>query len=310
MALDVEDGSLHDPFGGIADLGRRRLRAVGRGAFLEDPLRVLRLVRFSLLLPGFSSDPSTISLARESASKVPTAAAERRREELARIIRRALAASALDELISVGLFPLLWSGRESVPAKTPALRRSLAFCDELAEVVSDHILDRSLCFHTLVGKSIAEAPAVASQDSGSRQSPIFSDPLGLATKRELRAATQLLEATDGNLALTPRQFLARWGTLWLEASVVAWATAADRNRDTAAAWVERLGRLIESEGQQVLAPRPILDGREVGRILDLSPGPTIGRLLDLLVEAQVSGEIRNREEAMRRLPDLMQKAKR
>ncbi len=40
------DGTLIDPFGGIADLEQRRLRHVSP-AFSEDPLRILRLARFT-----------------------------------------------------------------------------------------------------------------------------------------------------------------------------------------------------------------------------------------------------------------------
>jgi tRNA nucleotidyltransferase (CCA-adding enzyme) len=51
MALDA-DGSLIDPFGGRADLDARLLRHVSP-AFVEDPLRVLRVARFAAKLGRF-----------------------------------------------------------------------------------------------------------------------------------------------------------------------------------------------------------------------------------------------------------------
>jgi len=63
MALDP-DGHLIDPFGGRLDLVRRRLRHVSQ-AFVEDPLRVLRLARFATRFPEFSVAPATLDLCRD-----------------------------------------------------------------------------------------------------------------------------------------------------------------------------------------------------------------------------------------------------
>lgn len=65
MALD-EAGRLVDPWGGREDLEARRLRHVSP-AFIEDPLRVLRVARFAARLGdlGFDVAPETVSLMRE-----------------------------------------------------------------------------------------------------------------------------------------------------------------------------------------------------------------------------------------------------
>ena len=52
----AEDGSLIDPFGGIADLQARILRHVGP-AFVEDPVRILRIARFAARFADFPSPP-------------------------------------------------------------------------------------------------------------------------------------------------------------------------------------------------------------------------------------------------------------
>ena len=61
-----ENGELVDPFGGRDDLEARRLRHVGP-AFVEDPLRVLRVARFAAQLGahGFEVADSTASLMRQ-----------------------------------------------------------------------------------------------------------------------------------------------------------------------------------------------------------------------------------------------------
>jgi len=62
----AEDGSLIDPFGGRADIENRLLRHVS-AAFVEDPLRVLRVARFAARFAhlGFHVHPSTLALMRE-----------------------------------------------------------------------------------------------------------------------------------------------------------------------------------------------------------------------------------------------------
>ena len=61
-----EDGALVDPYGGQRDLEKRLLRHVSE-AFVEDPLRVLRVARFAARFAhlGFRVHASTLDLMRE-----------------------------------------------------------------------------------------------------------------------------------------------------------------------------------------------------------------------------------------------------
>nr|WP_216611133.1 multifunctional CCA addition/repair protein [Vibrio jasicida] len=67
MAMD-NDGNLYDPYGGQQDLQAKVLRHVSE-AFVEDPLRVLRVARFAAKLAhlGFNVAGETIQLMREIA---------------------------------------------------------------------------------------------------------------------------------------------------------------------------------------------------------------------------------------------------
>lgn len=57
------DGTLIDPYNGVADLHARVLRHVGP-AFVEDPLRVLRVARFAARFADFHVAPETLALLR------------------------------------------------------------------------------------------------------------------------------------------------------------------------------------------------------------------------------------------------------
>lgn len=75
-----ETGELFDPYGGLADLEKRKLRHVS-AAFAEDPVRILRVARFSARYHslGFSIADETLALMRQmvEAGEVDTLVPER-----------------------------------------------------------------------------------------------------------------------------------------------------------------------------------------------------------------------------------------
>ena len=70
LARDPDSGALIDPFNGARDLEQRVLRHVSP-AFVEDPVRVLRVARFMARFAplGFSVAPETLALMREIAAR-------------------------------------------------------------------------------------------------------------------------------------------------------------------------------------------------------------------------------------------------
>jgi putative nucleotidyltransferase with HDIG domain len=114
IAQPLAGGELIDPYGGVADLERRRLRVVGPDSLRDDPLRALRLVRLAWERE-LEPDRAAIDAARAVAPAVAGVAAERVFAELKRIVacERALDALALlDELgLTAVILPELWSLR-------------------------------------------------------------------------------------------------------------------------------------------------------------------------------------------------------
>jgi len=76
MARRLETGELVDPFGGEADLRAGVLRAVSRTSFREDPLRLVRGLRFVSQL-GLEPDEDTLRQMREDAAGVRLVSGER-----------------------------------------------------------------------------------------------------------------------------------------------------------------------------------------------------------------------------------------
>src|SRR4029453_9080217 len=94
LAVDLEDGSLLDPFGGVADLSRRRLTCIRAANLLEDPLRALRAARL-LASHGLVPDRATLAAARAAAPRMTGVAVERISSELSRLLESPRAAPAL-----------------------------------------------------------------------------------------------------------------------------------------------------------------------------------------------------------------------
>lgn len=85
VAVPVAGGEPLDPYGGLADLEARVLRAVGERSFGEDPLRLLRAARLAAEL-RLRIDPGTVELARAAASRAADPAGERQLAELRQLV--------------------------------------------------------------------------------------------------------------------------------------------------------------------------------------------------------------------------------
>jgi len=76
MARRLADGKLVDPYGGRTDLERRVLRTVTPASFAEDPLRLVRGLRFVSQL-DLDPDEETLQQMRDEAAGVALVSAER-----------------------------------------------------------------------------------------------------------------------------------------------------------------------------------------------------------------------------------------
>jgi tRNA nucleotidyltransferase (CCA-adding enzyme) len=95
-ARRLSTGELVDPLGGRKDLERRVLRTVSPTSFAEDPLRLVRALRFVSQL-GFEPDESTVRQMHEEAESVSLVSGER--------IGGGLAADGMGELSKLLLGP-------------------------------------------------------------------------------------------------------------------------------------------------------------------------------------------------------------
>ena len=119
MAVDLAallrgPAPVQDPTGGLGDLAARRLRACRSTAFIDDPVRVLRVLRLGHQL-GFSVGPETEALARATTPALASVAAERIRDELTHILCLARSAPAVRQADA-------WSALEVILPEVAAMR--------------------------------------------------------------------------------------------------------------------------------------------------------------------------------------------
>ncbi|MFA7405257.1 MAG: polynucleotide adenylyltransferase PcnB [Pelobacteraceae bacterium] len=109
LAYDITDFSIIDFAGGLADLNAGIIRTIGDPAvrFLEDPVRMLRAVRFAALL-GFTMAEETRKALVAAADTIVRSSPPRLYEEMLKILLSGEGAKCCDLLRQTGLFAALF----------------------------------------------------------------------------------------------------------------------------------------------------------------------------------------------------------
>ena len=150
MAKRLSTGELVDPLGGRSDLERRVLRTVSPRSFAEDPLRLVRALRFVSQL-DFDPDASTVRQMREEAASVRLVSGER--------IGGGLAADGMGELSKLLL--------GAQPAKALRLARDTGVLVEMLPEFARAIgFDQESRYHDLTVDEHTFAVVQATADRG------------------------------------------------------------------------------------------------------------------------------------------------
>ena len=129
LAFDLASGDLLDPFGGLDDLGARRLAMVSEKNLTDDPLRCLRAARLAAT-HGLTPDRRTSVACRRAAPALARVARERIQAELAKLLEAQRALPALAWAWRTGVLePAL--DRPIPPGKWRRLARGLATIDSV-----------------------------------------------------------------------------------------------------------------------------------------------------------------------------------
>jgi tRNA nucleotidyltransferase/poly(A) polymerase len=313
MARRLADGTLVDPFGGLGDLARRKLRTVSADSFAEDPLRLVRAVRFVSQL-GLEPTGETLAQMRLEAGGLDHVSAERiggglgadGLGELSKLLLGRRPAQALrlarDTGVLVHVIPELapslgfelGSERQPVPLDEHAFRVVQATADaeaplgvRLAALLHDTgkpLLAGQGLEHAAIGAGIAR-----------RVTARLRYPVRLQRHVEqivLHHAFVLDRPVDG---LAARRFLAAHGdelafdlVTHKEADLASKAAGADE--------LEAVARLRAELERERESPHRVADLAVSGddlKELGLPEGPELGLVLRLLLDEVVEDPVRN-----------------
>jgi putative nucleotidyltransferase with HDIG domain len=104
LALNLRDGTTLDPLQGTGDLRAKLLRVCSRGALIEDPIRILRAVRLAAEL-DLGIESGTRQGMKATANLLPSISAERKRDELFRMLGGRKVDACMRALEMLGVFP-------------------------------------------------------------------------------------------------------------------------------------------------------------------------------------------------------------
>ena len=292
LFYDPLDDRVLDFVGGREDLARRLIRAIGDPyqRFREDKLRLLRAVRFAAAFE-FELEPRTREAVREMASEILVVSPERiamemermlvdpRRVRAVRLLRETgLAAAILPEIVPLD------------PAGDARLDHALAMLERLVE--PSFPLALATLLHPFID---AEATLAVcrrwrlSNRCSQRAAWLVEHHAALRDPQALRRSQlqPILIAEDIGDLLALEQ-----------------AAAEAAGRDTGhVTWC----RSLLAQPREALDPAPLVKGDDLLRG-GIAPGPEYRFLLQKIREAQLDGEIHDREEALKLAHRLRQEA--
>src|SRR5487761_979465 len=336
MAARLPSGELVDPFGGLHDLRGKVLRTPGTAedSFTDDALRILRAARFSAQL-GFEPAAEVKEAMTALAGQLETdVAAERIRDELIKPMLAANPVGGIRLLVDTGVadrvlpeVPMLrltadehFRHKDVYQHSLTVLEQAIALEDRYG-LKNDLVLRLAALLHD-IGK-----PKTRSLLPDGRVAFHHHEVVGAAMARQrlkqLRFPSSVVEDV-ANLVFLHLRFHGYGSGEWTDAAVRRYVrdagplltrlhalTRADcttRNKAKAArlarAYDSLEARIAELGREEELASlRPDLDGNEIMTILDVPPGPIVGRalkyLLNLRIEHGPLGKERATQELLR-----------
>ncbi|HZT91112.1 MAG TPA: CCA tRNA nucleotidyltransferase [Gaiellaceae bacterium] len=332
IARRLADDEIVDPFDGRVDLERRVLRTVSPRSFAEDPLRLVRGLRFVAQL-GLTPDDDTLRQMREDAPAVRLVSGER--------IGGGLAADGLGELSKLLL------GRE--PERALRIARDTGVLVELLPEFGRAIgFEQESRYHALTVDEHTFAVVQAAADLGTplrvRLAALFHDigkphvawrgtdgrlhyyaRAGYSSKNHEQVSAELAATALSRLQypaelrkrvlqivrahmldlgradeLRARKLLARYGA-GLLFDLLDHKEADLRGKSDPPPFdelerLERFRRVVEREQASPHRLRDLAIGGDDLIVLGYAPGPTLGRTLQQLLEEVVEHPSRNTRE--------------
>ena len=312
LLMDL-DGKIHDPLGGGKDLEARILRTPTDPlrTFSDDPLRMLRAVRFASQL-GFELAPELLPAMRQMKSRLapPVISVERSADELRQMLASERPRLALELLDAGGLLDVILpelaacKGVKQTGYHTHDVYGHTLLTVE--RVPADLIVRLAAVFHD-VGK-----PTTATADGAFTGHEVVGAAMARSALERLRFSQKEIEAVVllVRLHLRPVYYSSEWSDgavrrLARDAGDQLNRLMALARADIAASAYPEPEKLDELQARIEAALKerpsrlaPVVTGEDVMRVRGIGPGPDVGRIKQRLQELVIDGEIAPTREAV------------
>lgn len=336
IAFSLLEEKFYWPEKGLEDIGNKIIRTVSKHSIDQDPLRMLRAIRYLCTLDGFSIDKileKEILLKKEGISNIPI---ERIKTELDLILLSPKPSSGLKFLYQVNIFLTLlpeFRGLENlgqnehhhldVLSHTFLMIEKLSWANEW--IVKNYpefslnqekwlILSYATLFHDLGKQNTYRKDERGKVHFYHHES--FSTILAERIMERLRFShairNKILHLVKNHMRIlnlsqeTKENALKRLiHQIGEETSLLILLTLADKEASRGALSLQ-MDEVVERnclrilklfQEKEIVHPSPFITGHDV-MALGYPQGPRIGQILSFIRQKQVEGEIKNREEAL------------
>jgi poly(A) polymerase len=319
MALRLPEREFVDPFGGLRDLVDQVLKTPGKpeDSFGDDPLRMLRGARFASQL-GFEIEPGTFEAMQSMRQRLEIISAERIQVELQKLMLGANPRLGLEVLVDSGLAEIVLPELPALKLETDehhhhkdVYQHTLTVVEQSIDYERDYGLEPDFILRFAALLHDIGKPATRKLEPGGAVSFYHHDVVGakLATKRmkalrfdndTTKAVVKLVELhlrffgysdqawTDAAI----RRYVRDAGEQLVRLHILTRSDVTTRNKRKADqlshAYDDLEKRIaVVMEQEELNAMRPDLTGEEIMAILDLKPGPNVGKAYKYLLELRI-----------------------
>ncbi|OGL44708.1 MAG: hypothetical protein A2W05_03480 [Candidatus Schekmanbacteria bacterium RBG_16_38_10] len=324
IAYSLSEKKLYDDFDGIGDLEKGIIKMVSDDTFDNDPLRMLRAVRYFTTLEGFYIEKKTLSLIALKKDLISRASPERIKEEMDKIILSGNPVRGMVLLIEIKILETLFFKSNSTmqikPVNTQEEKGKLiAVLKIINELIGKTLFDGSqmielkyspddlkiIYYAAIVSflwssffKTEIEIKDIVSILKNMRFSNIEISRIcrvidGLKYFFELSETKELETDVRRLIHKTGRDVL----ILMVLGNAILRALGKENYKQTVIIRTNIL-RIFNKDGDSIINPKKLIDGKDIIRILKCEEGERVGKIIKEIKKLQIENKISTRREAM------------